>query len=116
MPLLILTVSPFTAVSKRLESLLAARRSNTSTGSWKNPPPGTPAPSDPLEQSSDPEHKLGQKIKALDDPIARENFRVVIIRPDEVERTDLENPETGRRWRWSFDEGAGEWREQVLWP
>lgn len=86
-------------------------------GSWKNPPPGTKADKEP-----DQDHKLGQKVESLNDPIARENFRVVIIKPDSVESVDLSDPEKGRRHLYTFvtkDEDGqkkGEWKEEVLWP
>lgn len=58
----------------------------------------------------------------LEDPIARENFRVVIIKADEVEAVDLSDPTTARRKLWTFvdkDEGGkrvGQWKEEELWP
>ena len=70
----------------------------------------------------DAEHKLGQKVTDLEDPIARENFRVVIIKPDEVEAVDLSDPATARRKLWSFvdkeanGQRVGEWKEEELWP
>lgn len=95
------------------------------SGSWKNPPPGTPT----HNQEPDPEHQLGQKVTSLDDPIARSNFRVVIIKPDEVEQTDISDPATSRRTLYTFvvtepdgEEGEGvgtergEWRSEELWP
>ena len=85
------------------------------SGSWKNPPPGTPKKGDP-----DPEHQLGQKVTDLDDPIARENFRVVIIRPDEVEQLDISDPATAMRIKYTFVEGGrdskGQWTTEELWP
>lgn len=41
--------------------------------------------------------KLGEKVEDLEDPVARENFRVVVIRPDEVESVDLSDPSKSRR-------------------
>ena len=88
-------------------------------GTWKNPPPGTPT----HHQEPDPEHQLGQKVTDLDDPIARENFRVVIIKPDEVEQTDLSDPTKARRWLYTFvvkpgegGEERGRWEVEELWP
>ena len=89
-------------------------------GSFKNPAPGTPT-SAPVDDES---LSLGQKVDDLEDEVARKNFRVVIIKPDEVERIDLTDPERGRRWRYSFvgsSEGQdGEvvdgWRKEELWP
>ncbi|MCJ1477626.1 hypothetical protein MMC13_006299 [Lambiella insularis] len=87
-------------------------------GSWKNPPPGTPADKEPDEP-----HRLGQKVSDLNDKIARSNFRVVVIKPDEVEMTDLNNPETARRHRYTFvskknehGEMEGQWTDEELWP
>lgn len=85
------------------------------TGSWRNPPPGTRVEGEP-----DKEHQLAQKVTDLHDPIARSNFRVVVIKPDEVEATDLSDPETARRHRYTFvadaRDGQGEWKEEELWP
>ena len=88
-------------------------------GSWKNPPPGTPV----SEEHPDEEHRLGQKVTDLHDPIARENFRVVIIKPEEVEQLDLSDPTKARRWKYTFaaekgpnEEATGEWKKQELWP
>ncbi|KAI4223483.1 MAG: hypothetical protein L6R36_005391 [Xanthoria steineri] len=84
-------------------------------GSWRNPPPGTRVKGEP-----DQEHQLGQKVTDLHDPIARSNFRVVVIKPDEVEATDISNPETARRRKYTFvadaQDGKGEWTEEELWP
>ncbi|KAK7956034.1 uncharacterized protein PG986_005256 [Apiospora aurea] len=88
-------------------------------GSFRNPPPGTPVDS-PVDDGLG----LGQKVTDLQDNIARENFRVVVIAPYEVDRTDLSNPERGRRWiyRRTVDqktkpEGAeGGWEKVELWP
>ena len=89
------------------------------TGTWKNPPPGTPTHG----KQSDAAHALGQKVTELDDEIARSNFRVVIIIPDEVEQTDLSDPAKARRWQYSFttEKGTdgvekGEWKVEELWP
>ncbi|KAI9842645.1 MAG: hypothetical protein M1837_007012 [Sclerophora amabilis] len=96
-------------------------------GSFKNPPPGTPV-SEPLSSS---DLSLGQKITDLHDTLARENFRVVIIRPQVVEQLDLSDPATARRWRFTFvgEESnqtaaaggvggltLGEWKKEELWP
>ena len=88
------------------------------TGSWKNPPPGTPAIKEP-----DEDHKLGQKVTDLEDKIARENFRVVIIKPDVVEMINLKDPAIARRHKYTFvsekaENGdiVGKWTEEELWP
>ncbi|KAI4119579.1 MAG: hypothetical protein LQ338_007250 [Usnochroma carphineum] len=84
-------------------------------GSWKNPPPGRPVRGEP-----DQDHQLAQKVMDLEDPIARSNFRVVIIKPDEVEQTDISDPATARRWKYTFvadaQDGKGEWTKEELWP
>lgn len=85
-----------------------------SEGSYRNPPPGTPIGSGQPEK----EHELGQKVTDLHDPIARENFRVVIIKPYVVEQLDISDPEKGRRWKYTFVEknGQGDWLTEELWP
>ena len=87
-------------------------------GSWKNPPPGTPATAEP-----DKEHQLGQKVTDLNDAIARSNFRVVVIKPSEVEQLDLTDPATARRHKYTFVEEErdgegkqGSWKVEELWP
>lgn len=54
----------------------------------------------------------------LHDPIARANFRVVIIKPDEVEQLDLSDPMKARRWKYTFvvDGDHGSWHTEELWP
>ena len=79
-------------------------------GSFKNPPPGTP-----LTQKPGPGLELGQKVDNLDDEIARRNFRVVVIVPEEVDRVDLSNPAKARRWNYKLAK-AGLWETTELWP
>ncbi|KAL8867029.1 MAG: hypothetical protein Q9174_005927, partial [Haloplaca sp. 1 TL-2023] len=74
--------------------------------SWKNPPPGTVVKGEP-----DKDHQLAQKVEDLHDPIARSNFRVVVIKPDEVEQTDISDPATARRYRYTFDAKAQDGNE-----
>lgn len=82
-------------------------------GSFKNPPPGTPL-TQPLP---DPSLRLGQKVDDLYDPIARSNFRVVVIVPEEVELLDLSNLEEGKRMCWTLiDRKEGSWEAIDLWP
>jgi hypothetical protein len=55
----------------------------------------------------------------LKDPVARKNFRLVVIVPDSVEQTDLSDPEKARRFRYTFDESAkanAGWKTEELWP
>ena len=88
-------------------------------GTFKNPSPGTPKNG----QDPDMDQQLGQKVEDLHDPIAREHFRVVIIKPEEVEQLDLSDPATSRRRKYTFvvekgpgAEGRGEWKTEELWP
>ena len=70
-----------------------------------------------MDQPYDDKHlKLGQKVEDLEDPTARANFRVVVIRPDEVESVDLSNPETSRRQYYKYDSTKGAWEHTELWP
>lgn len=50
----------------------------------------------------------------LNDPVARKNFRLVVIVPDMVEQTDLSDPEKARRYRYTFDNS--EWKTEETWP
>jgi pyridoxamine 5'-phosphate oxidase len=84
-------------------------------GSFKNPPPGTPVSMLPDDKNL----RLGQQVTDLHDETARKNFRVIIIKPEEVEQIDLTDPETARRWLWKYcgSEGdLGEWTKEELWP
>ncbi|KAH8167053.1 hypothetical protein CIB48_g1203 [Xylaria polymorpha] len=76
--------------------------SPTMRGTFRNPPPGRPV-SLPVGGEG---LALGQKVTDLDDPVARANFRVVVIVPDELEQADLSDPEHGRRWIHTYV-GAG---------
>lgn len=82
-------------------------------GSFRNPPPGTP-----LSSAPGPGLGLGQKVEDLHDKIARDNFRVLVIIPEQVDQVDLSDPERGRRWRHDLttkdDEAA--WTTTELWP
>ncbi|KAF4985040.1 hypothetical protein FDECE_16871 [Fusarium decemcellulare] len=78
-------------------------------GSFRNPPPGAPRNEKPA-----PGLGLGQKVEDLHDEIARKNFRVVVIVPEEVDRVDLSDPEDGRRWNYRLT--GGSWEETELWP
>ena len=83
-------------------------------GTWRNPPPGTKVKEGQPEEG----RELGQKVQDLHDKVARDNFRVVVIVPDTVERTDLSDPAKARRHRftWREEDGRGEWSEEELWP
>ncbi|KAF1956018.1 hypothetical protein CC80DRAFT_594160 [Byssothecium circinans] len=84
-------------------------------GSFRAPPPGKPT----KEPHDDKNLKLGANVDDLHDPVARQNFRLVIIVPDSVEQTDLSDPAKSRRFLYTFDEStranAG-WRTEELWP
>ncbi|KAI0191694.1 FMN-binding split barrel-related protein [Xylaria flabelliformis] len=87
-------------------------------GSFRNPPPGRPVAS-PVEPGEG--LKLGQKVTDLEDPVARANFRVVVIVPDEIDQADLSDPEHGRRWLHTYvgaghGKGHGEWETTEVWP
>jgi hypothetical protein len=70
----------------------------------------------------DKDHSLGQQVTDLNDPIARQNFRVVIIKPEVVEQLDLSDPSQARRWkftRWGkgqTEETIGEWKRRNFGP
>jgi pyridoxamine 5'-phosphate oxidase len=88
-------------------------------GSFKNPVPGTPVG----VVSEDNRLALGQKVTALleEDEVARRNFRVVVIRADEVEQLDFTDPDKARRWRFTYvgsdgGDALGEWKKEELWP
>lgn len=83
-------------------------------GSWRGPTPGSPV----ATNHPDKEHQLGQKVTDLNDPIARANFRVVIIKPEVVEQTDLSDPATSRRYVYTLiTEGDhATWRKEEQWP
>lgn len=82
-------------------------------GSFKNPIPGSPV----SEAPTNPGLRLGQKVTDLHDKIARENFRVIVIVPDEVDQVDLSDAERVRRWQFHFtNDGPGAWNEEEVWP
>lgn len=81
-------------------------------GSFQNPPPGQPVDKPYDEQK----HQIGEKVEDLDHPVARENFRVVVIKPEEVESVDLSDPKEGRREVYKFNQQDGSWSHQTCWP
>ncbi|KAJ5279260.1 hypothetical protein N7478_004632 [Penicillium angulare] len=94
-----------------------ANHSPIMRGSFRSPPPGQPRSQLP----SDDALRLGQKVTDLYDPVARANFRVVIIIPDEVEQLDLSNQEDIKREKWTYlesarDQYSGHWEHTELWP
>ena len=93
-------------------------------GSFKNPPPGTPRANAP-----GPGEGLGQKVgdELLEDEVARRNFRVVVIVPNEVDVCDLSDPADQRRWLYTYvgpaakaTKPGGEviagWEKVEVWP
>ncbi|OAA68980.1 FMN-binding split barrel-related protein [Cordyceps fumosorosea ARSEF 2679] len=82
-------------------------------GSFRNPPPGTP-----ISQTPSSGLGLGQKVENLHDEIARSNFRVLVIVPEQVDQVDLSDPERGRRWRYDLTTQGDEvtWTTTELWP
>lgn len=110
-----------TEVNNHFENLSPVMR-----GSFKNPPPGEPITDGGKIGEGE---KLGQKGGHLEeDAVARKNFRVAIITPEEVEAVDLSNPSESKRWIWTLaqesggqggGEGArsvGEWNMVETWP
>lgn len=84
-------------------------------GSFKSPPPGQPRSQVP----QNPDLKLGQKVQDLHDPVARKNFRVVVVRPEVVEQLDVSDYEHPQRRMWTLIEDGkqpGRWEEVELWP
>ncbi|KAI3553325.1 hypothetical protein CABS03_12692 [Colletotrichum abscissum] len=93
-------------------------------GTFRNPVPGTSRAANPPSDTL----KLGQKVEDLEDEVARENFRVVVIVPTEVDQTDLSASEDPRRYLYRFvgAEAEGEetegaervngWEKIELWP
>jgi pyridoxamine 5'-phosphate oxidase len=78
----------------------------------KHPPPGRPV----TEPYDDKNLHVGTLLDELDDPIALKNFRVVIIKPDSVEKTDLSDPKKARRYFYEYEKDSGEWTETEKWP
>jgi hypothetical protein len=81
------------------------------TGSFANPPPGKP-----VDQPFEGDLKVGEKVEDLEDTTARQNFRVVVIKPEEVESVDLSDPKSSRRQLYKYDSQSGAWSQQELWP
>lgn len=81
-------------------------------GSFRAPPPGTPK----NKSFDDENYKPGMKVEDLHDQYSRKNFRVVVIKPEEVEQLDLSNPEKAFRHKFTYNESSGEWKMEELWP
>ncbi|KAK4244556.1 hypothetical protein C7999DRAFT_35071 [Corynascus novoguineensis] len=91
-------------------------------GSFKAPPPGTP-----MAYHTEKGEAVGQRLDDLDDGVARKNFRVVVIVPDEVDQVDLSDEQRPRRWLYVYrgaggtsklpgGEIIGEWEKVEVWP
>ncbi|KAL2349754.1 pyridoxamine 5'-phosphate oxidase-domain-containing protein [Cryomyces antarcticus] len=81
-------------------------------GSFRAPPPGQPT-SEPYD---DKELQLGSKVEDLNDPVARKNFRVMVIKPEQVEKLDLSDPVKARRQKYTFVDSSAEWKHEECWP
>jgi pyridoxamine 5'-phosphate oxidase len=68
------------------------------------------------EDSAYADFKFGEKVTDLHDPVARKNFRVVVIRPEEIDQVDLTDYGKGQRWKWTLSNGDGQWHKIELWP
>lgn len=94
-------------------------QSPTMKGSFKNPPPGQP-----IRDGAGSGEQLGQQADDLqEDHLARKNFRVAVITPEEVERLDLSDPAKHRRWIWTLagpaqeqEAASSEWKMVETWP
>lgn len=79
-------------------------------GTFRNPPPGVAV----VERGGEG-LEVGQRVEDLQDGLARRNFRVVVLVPEEVDKVDVE---TARRWRFRDVGGMGEsvWETTEVWP
>ncbi|KAJ5690425.1 hypothetical protein N7462_004817 [Penicillium macrosclerotiorum] len=96
-----------------------ANHSPTMRGSFRNPSPGKPRSQTP----DNPDLQFGQRVTDLHDPIARANFRVVVIVPEEVEHLDVSDLDDARRRSWKLvkhshleSQSDSLWVETELWP
>lgn len=91
-------------------------------GTFRSPPPGQPVGLPAALGLG-----LGQTVEDLDDQVARRNFRVVVIVPDEVDQVDLSDQKNPKRWLYSFRGAANnptqpggqpvaEWESIEVWP
>jgi pyridoxamine 5'-phosphate oxidase len=92
-------------------------------GAFRNSPPGR-ARALPV---GDARLGLGQRVDDVHDAVARRHFRVVVVVPDEVDRTDLSDPARPRRWVYYYRGGDTEsrypdglvedgWEKVEVWP
>ncbi|RKF57883.1 putative zn 2cys6 transcription factor protein [Golovinomyces cichoracearum] len=85
-------------------------------GTFKNPSPGAPI-STPIR---DRRLKLGQEVDDLHDEVARENFRVIIIKPYEVEKFYLGDLSDPKKLIYTYvgpESGEADgWKDEEVWP
>jgi len=91
-------------------------------GSFRGPPPGTSRREGPEAESG---LGIGQEVEDMEDEVARANFRVVVVVPEEVDQVDLSDGKDPRRWLYRYRGGegpemggevVGEWEKVELWP
>lgn len=91
-------------------------------GTFRGPPSGQPI-AIPAEEGQE----LGQEVDDLEDEVARKNFRVMVIVPDEVDQVDLSDQKRPRRWLYTYrgrswqskeagGEVIGEWEKVEVFP
>ncbi|KAH6635542.1 pyridoxamine 5'-phosphate oxidase-domain-containing protein [Chaetomium sp. MPI-SDFR-AT-0129] len=91
-------------------------------GTFKGPPPGVP-----VACGAGDGEVLGQRVEGVEDEVARRNFRVVVIVPEEVDQVDLSEELKPRRWLYVYrgvdgkaelrgGEVIGEWEKVEVWP
>ncbi|KAK3081220.1 hypothetical protein LTS18_007670 [Coniosporium uncinatum] len=81
-------------------------------GSFAAPPPGMPK-----DKKFDDEHLgLGKKITENEDPVAGQNFRVVVIKPEFVEQCYIGDPNNSWRMKYTYDDSTGDWKTEETWP
>ena len=81
-------------------------------GTFKQPPPGRPK----SQLYNEKDEKMGEKVTTLDDPVARRNFRVVVIRPEQVEQLELTDPSQAKRLVYTLNGKTGQWDVEETWP
>ncbi|OTA94474.1 hypothetical protein M434DRAFT_394746 [Hypoxylon sp. CO27-5] len=110
----------------RFSREITAHFGNTSPvmrGSFRNPPPGVPVAL-PVD---DDRLRLGQQVTDLNDEVARSNFRLVVIVPDELDVIDLTDQARAQRWLYTFVGEKSEptapggvvedgWEKVEVWP
>lgn len=62
---------------------------------------------------------IPREERILDEKEAQQNFRLVVIRPTEVECVDLTDEDDAKRWIYTFvekNDGEGDWERKELYP